>query len=166
MCSSEKYFRIGRLYLCCLVFSALISLPKGVEILSRWSTREFSSSGTRRLVIILPPMLNIPLWPSSVLVLISFRKMWKGVGERRQPCMSDSDRRSVPASFAAIKVDSTGGLVCRGSLQLGLGWHLSFIKPNSMPEDFMPYSVQYVRYLSHSSHFEETLFCIAPYSEA
>lgn len=25
--------------------------------------------------------------------------------------MSDSDRRSVPASFAAIKVDSTGGLV-------------------------------------------------------
>lgn len=25
--------------------------------------------------------------------------------------MSDSDRRSVPASYAAIKVDSTGGLV-------------------------------------------------------
>lgn len=25
--------------------------------------------------------------------------------------MSDSDRRSVPAPYAAIKVDSTGGLV-------------------------------------------------------
>ena len=106
-----------------VLFGLLCSnLPeKGIEILSRWSIRETSSSSsasilsmsseTRRSVIILPPMLNIPLWSSSVLALIFFRKMWKGVGERRQPCMSDSDRRSVPASYAAIKVDSTGGLV-------------------------------------------------------
>ena len=51
-----------------LVFSALISMPKAAEVLSRRSTREASyssfparpsmSSAKRKLVIVLPPMLK------------------------------------------------------------------------------------------------------------
>ena len=53
-----------------LVFSALISMPKAAEVLSRRSTREASyssfparpsmSSAKRKLVIGLPPMLTVP----------------------------------------------------------------------------------------------------------
>ena len=53
-----------------LVFSALISMPKAAEVLSRRSTREASSSSfparssmssaKRKLVIVLPPMLTVP----------------------------------------------------------------------------------------------------------
>ena len=53
-----------------LVFSALISMPKVAEVLSRRSTREASSSSfparssmssaKRKLVIVLPPMLTVP----------------------------------------------------------------------------------------------------------
>ena len=53
-----------------LFFSALISIPKAPEVLSRRSTREASSSSfparpsmslaKRKLVIVLPPTLTVP----------------------------------------------------------------------------------------------------------
>ena len=55
-----------------LVFSALICMPKAVEVLSRRSTKSASSSSLparpsmssakRKFVIFLPPMLTVPSW--------------------------------------------------------------------------------------------------------
>ena len=78
-----------------LVFSALISFPQAVEALSRWLTYFVSSpsspaeppksSAKHRLLIVLPPMLTVPLWPSKVSVMILSRNMLLRVGERDIP---------------------------------------------------------------------------------
>ena len=63
------------LFVISLVFSALISMPYDVDVFSRRSTTLTSScsspakpsmsSAKRRLVIVLPPMLTVPLWFSK-----------------------------------------------------------------------------------------------------
>ena len=72
-----------------LVFSALISMPYFVDVVSRWlinltssssfPARASTSSAKRRLVIVLPPMLTDPSWFSKASVMILSRKMLKRV---------------------------------------------------------------------------------------
>ena len=81
-----------------LVFSALICMPKAVEVLSMRSTKSASSSSLparpsmssakRKFVIFLPPMLTVPSWSSSASVIILSKKMLKRVGESTQPCLT------------------------------------------------------------------------------
>ena len=81
-----------------LVFYALISILYRVQVLSRLSTRAFSSfsssaraplsSANRRLVIFLPPMLTFPSCSSRASDMIRSRKMLKRVGDRRYPYLT------------------------------------------------------------------------------
>ena len=81
-----------------LVFSALICLPKAVEVLSRRSTKLASSSSflarpsmssaKRKFVIVLAPMLTVPSRSLSVSAIILSTKMLKRVGESTQPCLT------------------------------------------------------------------------------
>ena len=67
-----------------LVFSALICMPKAVEVLSRPSTssslpaRPSMSSGKCKFVILLPPMLTVPSWSFSASDIILSKKMLRG----------------------------------------------------------------------------------------
>ena len=86
------------LFVITLVFSALISIVRLVQVLSRLSSRASSScsssarasmsSANRRLVIFLPPMLTFPLCSSRASIMISSRKMLKRVGDRRHLCLT------------------------------------------------------------------------------
>ena len=86
------------LFVISLVFSALISILYLVQVLSRLSTRAFSScsssaresmsSANHRLVIFLPPMLTFPSCSSRASDMIRSRKMLKRVGDRRHPCLT------------------------------------------------------------------------------
>ena len=77
-----------------LVFSALICMPKAVDVLSRRSTKSASSSSIparpsmssakRKVVILLPPTLIVPSWS----VIILSKKMLKRVGESTQSCLT------------------------------------------------------------------------------
>ena len=81
-----------------LAFSALISMPYFVHVISRWlinltslssfPARALMSSAKRRLVIVLPPMLTDPSWFSKASVMILSRKMLKRIGESRHPCLT------------------------------------------------------------------------------
>ena len=80
------------------VFSALICMPKAVEVLSRRSTKSASSSSLparpsmssakRKFVIFLPPMLTVPSWSFSASVTILYKKMLNRVEESTQPCLT------------------------------------------------------------------------------
>ena len=80
------------------VSSALICMPKAVEVLSRRSTKSASSSSLparpsmssakRKFVIFLPPMLTVPSWSFGASVIILSKKMLKRVGESTQPCLT------------------------------------------------------------------------------
>ena len=86
------------LFVISLVFSALISILYLVHVLSRLSTRAFSScsssarasmsSANRRLVIFLPPMLTFPSCSSRASDMIRSIKMLKRVGDRKHPCLT------------------------------------------------------------------------------
>ena len=92
-----------------LVFSALICMPKAVEVLSMRSTNSASSSSLparpsmssakRKFVIFLPPMLTVPSWSFSV---------EEGGGEHT--ALSYTDGSSEPVPYAVVKVDCAGGL--------------------------------------------------------
>ena len=81
-----------------LVFPTLICMPKAVKVLSRRSTKLASSTSIparpsissvkRKFVIVLPPMLTVPSWSSSVSTIIIFKKMLKRTGESTQPCLN------------------------------------------------------------------------------
>ena len=85
------------LFVISLVFSALICMPKAVEVLSMRSTNSASSSSLparpsmssakRKFVIFLPPMLTVPSW-SLCVSHNSSKKMLKRVGESTQPCLT------------------------------------------------------------------------------
>ena len=84
------------LFVISLVLSALISNIYLVQVLSRLSTRAFSScsfsarasmpSANRRLVIFLQPMLIFSSCSSRASDMIRSRKMLKRVGDRRHLC--------------------------------------------------------------------------------
>ena len=134
-----------------LVFSALISMPKAAEVLSRRSPGRlvpprflpghqcYQQKG--KLVIVLPLMLTVPWWPSSASVIILSRKILKRVGERRTT-LSDFDCGSeLLVSYATFKVDCSSGLfveIFNDFDQVGI----NFIKPHSRPKGFMPYPVK------------------------
>ena len=79
-----------------LVFSALISMPYFVDVVSRWLTNLTSSSSfparasmsSAKRKLVLPPMLTYPSWFSKASVMILSRKMLKRVGESRHPCLT------------------------------------------------------------------------------
>ena len=95
-----------------LVFSALICMPKAVEVLSRRSTKSASSSSLparpsmssakRKFVVFLPPVLTVPSWSLQEYVE-------EGGGEHT--ALSYSDGGSEPVPYAVVKVDCAGGLV-------------------------------------------------------
>ena len=77
------------------VFSALISIPNFVDVLSSWVTRSESSfsfpampsmsSANLRFVMFLPPILIVPSCSSKASFIILSRKMLKSIGEMRHP---------------------------------------------------------------------------------
>ena len=116
-----------------LVFSALISMPKAAEVLSRWTPGRLvpplflpghqSNQQKGKLVIVLPPMLTVPWWTSSVSVIILSRKKLKRVGESKTP-LSDSDCGSeLLVSYATFKVDCSSGLFVEVFNDFWSGWH-------------------------------------------
>ena len=86
------------LFVISLVFSALISILYLVQVLSRLSTKAYSScsssarasmsSVNRRLVIFLPPMLTFPSCSSRTSDMIRSRKMLTRLGDRRHHCLT------------------------------------------------------------------------------
>ena len=64
----------------------------------------------RKLVIVLPPMLTVPLRSSRSSVIILSQKMLKRVSESRQPCLTPTMVLNQSPIFA-IKVDCTRGIV-------------------------------------------------------
>ena len=87
-----------------LVYSALISVLKAVESLSRWSANFASSSSSpakpsmssakRRLVIILSPMLTAPSRSYEASVVILYRNLLKRVSENRHPSWTPANVRN------------------------------------------------------------------------
>ena len=81
-----------------LVFSALICMPKVVEVFSRRSTklasssslpaRQSMSSAKCKFVIVLPPMLTVRSWSFSASATHLSKKLLKRVGESTQPCVT------------------------------------------------------------------------------
>ena len=61
------------------------------------------SSAKRKFVIVLPPILTVPPWFSSVSAIILSKKMSKRVGKSRHP--------SEPFSYVVVMVDCAGCFV-------------------------------------------------------
>ena len=100
-----------------LVFSALISMPRVVDVVSRWlinltssssfPARASMSSAKRKLVIVLPPMLTEPSWFSKASVMILEEDIKKS--RWKQTSLSDSNCCPEPFSYTAIVVYCAGG---------------------------------------------------------
>ena len=109
-----------------LVFSALICMPKAVEVLSRRSTKSASSSSlparpsmslaTCKFVIFLPPMLTVPSWSfsASVIMMQSPQRNHRSIHLRLHKAVNYMTILSQSFHVSiAIFLSASADLVCR-----------------------------------------------------
>ena len=92
---------LSALFVITFVFSAFISMPNALAVLSRCLMSSFSSSSllvkpsissaNQRLVMTLPPILMVPECLSRASVISLSRQMLKRVGESKHPFLTPVD---------------------------------------------------------------------------
>ena len=148
-----------------LVFSALISMPYFVDVVSSWlinltssssfPARASMSSAKHKLVIVLPPMLTED-WSFVVFQSISHDSLQEDVKKSRwkQTSLSHSNCCPKPFSYTAIVVYCAGGFAVAALYdfnQVGI----DVVKFHCGPEGCMPYSIE--GFLEIHKNMEEVL---------
>ena len=170
-----------------LVFSALICMPKSVEVLSRRSTKLASSSSLlARPSMSSEKVRNCPATtadcPFMVIQCLSHNYLQEDVEQDggEHTSLSYSDCGSEPVPYTVINVDCAGGLVIE-VLYHSDQIDVDVVLPYSGPQCFMPYPVERLLevhedvievllvlevLLAQYPKFKDLLFCAAPWSEA